>query len=100
MSDKLCMGMTHLQLCDFFQAEYLVHHTGPVPKQHVPSGCPVNVATKIFVWCENDRLLLRKTFNYKFCIAAGTDHIAQGLYSSTTVNVTNHNMVTVLLFEF
>ena len=60
---------------------------GSVPKHHIAAGNTINVRTKIAVWAENYRLVLRKTLHYLTCVAAGYDHIRYGFGCSRSVYV-------------
>src|SRR5690606_37784386 len=100
MRDQFRIRMTHLQLRNLLQAEYLMHHARSIPQKHVAAGCLVDVCAQVLIRRKDYLLLLRKTINHQLCIAAGTDHITQCLDARTAVDVTHHHMVRVLLPEF
>jgi hypothetical protein len=99
MCNQLCIGISNFQFRDLFLAEYLVHHAGPIPKQHIPSRDFVDVSAKIFIGSKDDWLVFGKTFNDVFRIAACADHIAQRLYPRAAVDLAHYHVIGMLLFE-
>src|SRR5690606_9093223 len=100
MRNQFRIRMTHLQLRNLLQTEYLMHHARSIPQKHVAPGCLVDVRTQVLIRRKDYLLLLRKTIHHQLCIAAGTDHITQCLDTRTAVDVTHYHMVGVLFPEF
>ena len=92
--------MTNFKPGYFFKAEDLMNHTGTIPKNHIPASFFNQVCTKIFIRSKNDFLTLWKTFDYLFCITAGTDYITQRFYTGRTVDVSNYYMIRMFVLEF
>src|SRR5688500_4915597 len=91
--------MPHFQSNDLIETENFMYHAGSVPQHHIPPRFFYEIASKVFIWCKNNRLVPGNTLNNKRCITACTDDITQGFDACRTVDIGNHDMVRILFPE-
>ena len=89
--------MFGLELENLFHRKLLVHMTGSLPQQHVPSGQTVDVSTQILIRTEDDGGVLGERFNDLARVAAGYHHVGDGLCGSGGVDITNHGVAGMCL---
>lgn len=99
MGDQLGLRMADHQLGDLLIRKDLVHHAGTVPDHHIPTGLLHQIGAQVLVGRENDGLILRDTLNDLDRIGGRAADVGQGLHLRRAVDITDHDMVRILLLE-
>ncbi len=100
MNEYLGSGMLSLEFKNLFKGELLVHMACTIPQHHVTTGLRIDIISQIAVGTKNYFLILRQRIDHLHGIAGSDDNIGESLDGSRSVDVRDHSVTRMILYEF